>query len=92
MDATPPTVGQVFWLCGTVKPYFEGGKTPSALIRSRWNCRHRLNTPLVMMLTVAKNTQELGHPSVTAENKFEALAAHDAIVESHGAKTISSFH
>jgi fumarate hydratase class II len=33
-----------------------------------------------------------GHPFVTAENKFEALAAHDAIVESHGiAKTISSF-
>jgi fumarate hydratase class II len=25
------------------------------------------------------------HPFVTAENKFEALAAHDAIVESHGA-------
>ncbi|MFP3836039.1 lyase family protein, partial [Chryseobacterium sp. SIMBA_028] len=24
-------------------------------------------------------------PFVTAENKFEALAAHDAIVESHGA-------
>jgi len=26
-----------------------------------------------------------GHPFVTAKNKFEALAAHDAIVESHGA-------
>jgi fumarate hydratase class II len=25
-----------------------------------------------------------GHPFVTAENKFEALAAHDAIVETHG--------
>ena len=31
-----------------------------------------------------------GLPFVTAENKFEALAAHDAIVESHGAlKTIA---
>jgi fumarate hydratase class II len=29
-------------------------------------------------------------PFITAENKFEALAAHDAIVESHGAlKTIA---
>jgi fumarate hydratase class II len=26
-----------------------------------------------------------GHPFITAENKFEALAAHDAIVETHGA-------
>jgi fumarate hydratase class II len=26
-----------------------------------------------------------GLPFVTAENKFEALAAHDAIVEAHGA-------
>ena len=26
-----------------------------------------------------------GHPFITAHNKFEALAAHDAIVESHGA-------
>jgi fumarate hydratase class II len=40
---------------------------------------------------VAKYIAEFtGHPFVTAENKFEALA-HDAIVESHGAKTISSF-
>ena len=31
-----------------------------------------------------------GLPFITAENKFEALAAHDAIVESHGAlKTIA---
>jgi fumarate hydratase class II len=39
---------------------------------------------------VAKYIAEFtGHPFVTAENKFEALA--HAIVESHGAKTISSF-
>jgi fumarate hydratase class II len=44
-------------------------------------------------VTGAKYIAEFtGHPFVTAENKFEALAAHDAIVESHGAtKTISSF-
>jgi fumarate hydratase class II len=31
-----------------------------------------------------------GLPFITAENKFEALAAHDAIVEAHGAlKTVA---
>jgi fumarate hydratase class II len=30
-----------------------------------------------------------GHPFVTAENKFEALAAHDAIVETHGVKQLA---
>jgi fumarate hydratase class II len=50
-----------------------------------------LNTPAGYDVTVAKYIAEFtGHPFVTAENKFEALA-HDAIVESHGAKTISSF-
>jgi fumarate hydratase class II len=35
---------------------------------------------------VAHKIAELtGHPFVTARNKFEALAAHDALVESHGA-------
>ena len=32
-----------------------------------------------------KSPYQLPHPFVTAPNKFEALAAHDAIVESHGA-------
>jgi fumarate hydratase class II len=59
-----------------------------SLIRSSLrNCsRHRLNTPAGYDVTVAKYIAEFtGHPFVTAENKFEALAAHDAIVESHGA-------
>ena len=35
---------------------------------------------------VAKKIAEFsGHPFITAENKFEALAGHDAIVETHGA-------
>lgn len=40
---------------------------------------------------VAKQIAELtGHNFVTAKNKFEALAAHDAIVEAHGAlKTLA---
>ncbi|MFN3299460.1 MAG: lyase family protein, partial [Sediminibacterium sp.] len=45
-----------------------------------------LNTPKGYSELVAKKIAELsGHPFVTAPNKFEALAAHDAMVESHGA-------
>jgi fumarate hydratase class II len=50
-----------------------------------------INTPKDYAELVAKNIAILtGLPFVTAENKFEALAAHDAIVESHGAlKTVA---
>ena len=45
-----------------------------------------LNTPKGYSKMVAKNIAELTNmPFITAENKFEALAAHDAIVETHGA-------
>ena len=45
-----------------------------------------LNTPAGYDVKVAKYiAQFTGHPFVTAPNKFEALAAHDAIVETHGA-------
>ena len=45
-----------------------------------------LNTPKGYDVTVAKYIAEFtGLPFVTADNKFEALAAHDAFVESHGA-------
>jgi fumarate hydratase class II len=45
-----------------------------------------LNTPEGYDVLVAKYIAEFtGLPFITAENKFEALAAHDAIVESHGA-------
>ena len=45
-----------------------------------------LNTPAGYDVLVAKYIAEFtGHPFITAENKFEALAAHDAIVETHGA-------
>jgi fumarate hydratase class II len=45
-----------------------------------------INTPEGYDVLVAKHiATSTGHPFVTAENKFEALAAHDAIVESHGA-------
>ena len=45
-----------------------------------------LNTPKGYDVKVAEYiAQFTKHAFVTAENKFEALAAHDAIVESHGA-------
>jgi fumarate hydratase class II len=50
-----------------------------------------INTPKGYSENVAKHIAKLtGIPFVTAENKFEALAAHDAIVEAHGAlKTVA---
>ena len=45
-----------------------------------------LNTPKGYAEQVAKKIAEYsGHPFITAKNKFEALAAHDAIVETSGA-------
>jgi len=45
-----------------------------------------LNTPTGYDEIVAQYISKFtGHPFITAPNKFEALAAHDAIVESHGA-------
>ncbi len=45
-----------------------------------------LNTPKGYSETVAKHIASIsGLPFVTAKNKFEALSAHDAIVESSGA-------
>ena len=45
-----------------------------------------LNTPKGYDVKVAEYIAEFtGHPFVTAPNKFEALAAHDGMVEAHGA-------
>ena len=50
-----------------------------------------INTPPHYAVNVAKHIATLtGLPFITAENKFEALAGHDAIVETHGAlKTVA---
>lgn len=50
-----------------------------------------LNTPKGYATAVAAKISELsGLPFVTAPNKFEALATHDALVEAHGAlKTVA---
>jgi fumarate hydratase class II len=51
-----------------------------------------LNTPEGYDVKVAEYIAEFtGHPFVTAENKFEALAAHDAIVAKRRFKTTSCF-
>ncbi|HOY43078.1 MAG TPA: lyase family protein, partial [Chitinophagales bacterium] len=50
-----------------------------------------INTPKGYSKNVAKEIANLtGLPFITAHNKFESLAAHDAIVEAHGAlKTVA---
>jgi fumarate hydratase class II len=50
-----------------------------------------LNAPKGYAEKVSKKIADLtGYPFISAENKFESLAAHDAIVEAHGAlKTVA---
>ncbi|MEM8509343.1 MAG: class II fumarate hydratase, partial [Bacteroidota bacterium] len=91
MDATPLTLGQEF--SGYVSQLDHGlsalkNTLPhlSELALGGTAVGTGLNTPQGYDVLVAKYIAEFtGHPFVTAKNKFEALAAHDAIVESHGA-------
>jgi fumarate hydratase class II len=96
MDATPVTVGQE--LSGYVAQLDHGLKAIrntldhlSELALGGTAVGTGLNTPPGYSEKVAAKIAELsGLPFVTAENKFEALAAHDAIVEAHGAlKTVA---
>lgn len=96
MDATPVTVGQE--LSGYVSQLDHGIKAIkntldhlSELALGGTAVGTGLNTPKGYAELVAKNIADLtGLPFKTAENKFEALAAHDAIVEAHGAlKTVA---
>jgi len=91
MDATPLTLGQE--LSGYVAQLNYGLKALkntlshlSELALGGTAVGTGLNTPNGYDVVVAKYIAEFtGHPFITAENKFEALAAHDAVVESHGA-------
>lgn len=91
MDATPLTLGQEF--SGYVSQLDHGLKALnnslahlSELALGGTAVGTGLNTPNGYDVTVANYIAEFtGLPFVTAENKFEALAAHDAIVETHGA-------
>src|SRR5687768_14321598 len=96
MDATPLTLGQEF--SGYVSQLDHGLRAIentlphlSELALGGTAVGTGINTPPDYAENVAKNIAALtGLPFVTAENKFEALASHDAIVESHGAlKTIA---
>lgn len=96
MDATPVTVGQE--LSGYVSQLDHGIRAIkntlahlSELALGGTAVGTGLNTPEGYSENVAAKIAELtGLPFVTAENKFEALAAHDAIVEAHGAlKTVA---
>jgi len=91
MDATPITLGQEF--SGYVSQLDHGIKAVkntlahlSELALGGTAVGTGLNTPKGYDVLVAKYIAEFtGFPFITANNKFEALAAHDAIVETHGA-------
>jgi fumarate hydratase class II len=96
MDATPLTLGQE--LSGYVSQLDHGLRAInhtlahlSELALGGTAVGTGINTPPGYSENVAKHIATLtGLPFVTAENKFEALAAHDAIVEAHGAlKTVA---
>ncbi len=91
MDATPLTLGQEF--SGYVAQLNFGLKALqntlahlSQLALGGTAVGTGLNTPAGYDVLVAKYIANFtGLPFITAENKFEALAAHDALVETHGA-------
>lgn len=91
MDATPLTLGQE--LSGYASQLNHGIKALrntldhlSEVALGGTAVGTGINTPKGYDVLVAKKIAEFtGHPFKTAENKFEALAAHDAMVETHGA-------
>lgn len=91
MDATPLTLGQEF--SGYVAQLDHGLRALnntlahlSELALGGTAVGTGLNTPQGYSELVAQKIASLsGQPFVTAPNKFEALAAHDAMVETHGA-------
>jgi fumarate hydratase class II len=91
MDATPLTLGQE--LSGYAAQLTYGIKAVkntlshlSELALGGTAVGTGLNAPDGYDVKVAEYIAKFtGHPFVTAPNKFEALAAHDAIVETHGA-------
>ena len=96
MDATPLTLGQEF--SGYVSQLDHGLKAIenslehlAELALGGTAVGTGINTPKGYAKNVAKEIAGLtGLPFVTANNKFESLAAHDAIVEAHGAlKTVA---
>ena len=91
MDATPLTLGQEFsgyatQLKKSIEHVEDSLKHLTELALGGTAVGTGLNTPSGYAKTVAAHIAHLtGHPFVSAENKFEALSAHDAVVEASGA-------
>jgi len=91
MDATPLTLGQeLSGYAAQLKKSLEAVQNTlphlSELALGGTAVGTGLNAPKGFAERVAQRIADLtGHPFVTAENKFEALSAHDAVVEASGA-------
>jgi fumarate hydratase class II len=91
MDATPLTLGQEFsgyvaQMNKSIRAIENAMVAVQELALGGTAVGTGLNTPKGYDVLVAKKIAEFtGMPFITAENKFEALAAHDAIVELSGA-------
>lgn len=91
MDATPLTLGQLFGgyvqqLDNSMRAINNALEMVRELALGGTAVGTGLNTPNGYDVLVAKKIAEFtGYPFVTAPNKFEALAAHDAMVELSGA-------
>ena len=91
MDATPLTLGQEFsgyvaQLNFSLKALRNSLEHLSQLALGGTAVGTGLNTPKGYDVLVAKFIADFTEmPFITAKNKFEALAAHDALVETHGA-------
>ena len=91
MDATPLTLGQEFsgyaqQITNSIKTLNNALEAVKELALGGTAVGTGLNTPQGYDILVAKHIANLtGLPFITAPNKFEALAAHDAMVEISGA-------
>ncbi|GAB4127500.1 MAG: class II fumarate hydratase [Raineya sp.] len=91
MDATPLTLGQEFsgyvqQIRNSIRAIKNALEMVKELALGGTAVGTGLNAPKGYDVLVAKKIAELtGYPFVTAPNKFEALAAHDAMVELSGA-------
>ncbi|HEV7230026.1 MAG TPA: class II fumarate hydratase [Bacteroidia bacterium] len=91
MDATPLTLGQEFsgyaqQITNSIRAINNALEMVRELALGGTAVGTGLNTPKGYDVLVAKKiAQFTGYPFITAPNKFEALAAHDAMVELSGA-------
>lgn len=90
-DATPLTLGQEF--SGYTAQVYNGIRRAKAVLPALYSLAQGgtavgtgLNSPMGFDQKIAKEVARITElPFITAQNKFEAIAAHDAIVEASGA-------